>query len=563
MTVNGELSSLAADGFDAVYEDETLEDIAARDSLASDYGKRELNLTEGEQEFVDTKLVSKLWRMDNLYTIRTKDNVKEIMRLNYAQRKVLGKYKHVRKIILKSRQQGISTLFLAYYLDDCLFKPGYQAGIQSYGQDESDKLAKRALLMWDELDSDIKELFGLKLVSNNSKGMTFSNGSILKIGNFRGDTLQGLHVSELGKIAKRYPEKAKELRTGAFQAVGKNNKITLESTAEGKSGMFYYMWVAAKLKEASKEKLTVFDFEPIFLSWLEDLDCRLEIPYVPTEELDEYYSKLENELNIVIEDNQKAWYKAKEIELSTGGDAADMKQEYPSYPEEAFEQSVEGTIFRKEYDALVKENRYHDFEVDKSLPTYVSYDIGVNDETVLTFVQVIKGRPYVVNTYSNSREKLSYYVDIMKASGYNIVMVYLPHDANVQEFSSGRTRIEEFRLLRVPCRLLRKLSHKEYINTLRSFIAVLVIHSKNAIQTMSAIQQYRWKYDKSLGVYLQMPVHDESSNYIDSLKYMAMAIHYTKTLGIYVKEEIDEPIDMWELNDLLHSKGVASSSYAV
>ena len=546
-----------------IVEPETQEEIAAREKLAKEYNSRQIKLTPEQQEFVDNKLGSKLWRMDNLYTIRTKDNIKKKMKLNNAQRKVLTEYKHIRKIILKSRQQGISTLFLAYNLDDCLFKPGYQAGIQSYGQDEGDKLAKRALLMWEELDEDIKELFCLKLVSNNSKGMTFSNGSILKIGNFRGDTLQGFHVSELGKIAKRYPEKAKELRTGAFQAVGKNNKITVESTAEGKSGMFYEMWQAAKLKEASGEELSVFDFQPIFLSWLEDLDCRLDAEYKPTKELDEYFSDLEDRLGITIEENQKAWYQAKERELSTGGDASDMRQEYPSYPDEAFEQSVEGTIFRKEYELIVKEGRYHNFKINKMRPTYVSYDIGVDDKTVLTFVQIIDGRPYVVLTYSNSRENLQFYVTIMKESGYNIVMVYLPHDANVQEFISGRTRIEEFRRLRVPCRLLPKLSTKEYINALRSFISVLVIHSEFASDTMSAIQQYKWRYDKSLGVYLQTPVHDVNSNFMDSLKYMAIAVHYTKTLGTYVKKEEPAVLDLWELNDLINSKISSNKSYAV
>ena len=40
----------------------------------------------------------------------------------------------------------------------------------------------------------------------------FSNRSTLRIGNFRGDTLQSLHVSELGKIAKDYPHKAKDVK---------------------------------------------------------------------------------------------------------------------------------------------------------------------------------------------------------------------------------------------------------------------------------------------------------------------------------------------------------------
>jgi len=218
------------------------EDIKQRKKLTSAYGKRSIALTPEQQEFVDTKLSSKLWRMNNLYTILDKNGNKKKLRLNHAQTQVLTKFRHNKKIILKSRQQGISTLYIAYNLDDCLFKAGYQAGIQSYGLDESEKLSKRALLMWTDMDQEVKDIFGLTMVTNNSKGMSFSNGSVLKIGNFRGDTLQSLHVSELAKIAAKFPDKAKELKTGAFKAVGKDNKITLESTSEGKSGLFWDIW---------------------------------------------------------------------------------------------------------------------------------------------------------------------------------------------------------------------------------------------------------------------------------------------------------------------------------
>ena len=213
--------------------EESQEDLKQRETLANSYSHRELNLTEEQQQFINEKLSSKLWRLNNLYTIRDKNGQKRTLKLNASQNKVLTKYKHNKKVILKSRQQGISTLFLAYNLDDCLFKPGYNAGIQSYGLDESDKLSMRARLMWEDLDPNIKGLMQLDVVSDNQKGITFSNGSILKIGNFRGDTLQSLHVSELAKIAKKFPDKAKELKTGAFQAVSSIHNVPTVGLAGG------------------------------------------------------------------------------------------------------------------------------------------------------------------------------------------------------------------------------------------------------------------------------------------------------------------------------------------
>ena len=45
-------------------------------------------------------------------------------------------------------------------------------------------------------------------------------------------------MSEFGKICRKYPDKAQEIVTGAFEAVGLGNQVTLESTAEGREGYF-------------------------------------------------------------------------------------------------------------------------------------------------------------------------------------------------------------------------------------------------------------------------------------------------------------------------------------
>ncbi|RLC19723.1 MAG: hypothetical protein DRH56_11010 [Deltaproteobacteria bacterium] len=470
--------------------------------------------------FVKDKLSSKLWRLNNLYTIRDKDAVKQIMRLNPSQEKILTQFKHNKKIILKSRQQGISTLYLAYYIDSCLFQSGFQAGIQSYGQDEADKLAKRALLMWDDLDPGIKQIVNIKLISNNQKGMSFSNGSILKIGNFRGDTLQGLHVSELGKIAKKYPEKAKELKTGAFQAVGKNSRITIESTAEGKTGLFYEMWQKAIIKE-SNNTLGPFDFQPIFLSWLEDPDAQINHPY-PTQDHEDYFVRLEKLLNISITQEQKWWYVSKADELGE-----DMKQEYPSYPEEAFEQSVEGTYYKEQYKRLVDDGRILPKLYNPALDTFAIFDLGMNDQMCINFVQIDKGTPKLIREYDNNGENIEYYVKIMQSMPFKIKRTYLPHDAHVKELGTGRTRLEEFRRLGVTCTLLKRQSIQDGINAARLYIDSMEV-DESCEGTLAAIQNYRQKFDKRLGVFMGVPEHDDYSHYADVVRYSALGLTYHK-----------------------------------
>ncbi len=92
-------------------------------------------------------------------------------------------------------------------------------------------------------------------VNDKDNMYAFSNGSTIGVSTgYRGDTLQSLHVSELGKISRKYPDRALEIKTGAFPAAsGKSSTITVESTAEGKQGDFYeYCTAARKLLNLAK-----------------------------------------------------------------------------------------------------------------------------------------------------------------------------------------------------------------------------------------------------------------------------------------------------------------------
>lgn len=487
-----------------------------------------VNLLTAEQK---KNLASKMWRLNNLYTIVTKDSEKKILKLNFAQRKILKDFKHNRKIILKSRQQGISTLYLAYNLDSCITKFNYSAGIQSYGQDEANKLAQRAQIMWNDMPEVFKKALGVELIKCNQDGMFFSNGSVLKIGNFRGDTLQSLHVSELGKIAIKFPEKARELKTGAFEAVGKNNKITIESTAEGKTGLFYELWQKAYLKSGASSQLSPFDFQAIFLSWLIDPDCNLDIEVPIPLELNRYFTDLELQLNVKLTMSQKWWYASK---VETLGD--EMKREYPSYAEEAFEQSVEGTYYKHEYPKLkIRSSLY-----DPNLLVHMAMDLGMNDEFSIGFVQIFehsgKKVPRIVGEYQNSGYGIEHYAEVCKAlsreRNWQFGKTYVPHDIKVKELIAGKTRWDAMKEYGFDLVLVRKHRVLDGIEAVRQFLKEVEIDESCEL-IRSAIQNYRKKYDSKLGVFLDSPVHDEFSHPADMVRYMAMGLKHTMPTDNY------------------------------
>lgn len=443
--------------------------------------------------------------------------------MNQAQ-EVLYSIKHPKTITLKSRQRGISTFKVAENLDKCIFIPNSQTGIQSYGQSEARKLYRKALFMWENLDPDIVGLLGIKVTSSNQEGITFNNGSILKIGNFRGDTLSSLHVSELAKIAKKYPEKAEELNTGAFEAVSTNSAISIESTAEGNTGLFHdiYRTAERRLREVggNHSKLSPLDFAPVFLSWIEDDDCKMDTHYPPTRQDIEYFNKVEAELNLQLTQGQKNWACAKRERLGNKFD-----QEYPYSANSAFNIKIEGTYYSNEYEKITLQSDNY----DSNLLVHSVMDLGMNDLFSIIFFQTFRNKVKIIGEYQNRGFGLEHYRDIfaalVKSKGWQFHTDYVPHDIVVRELTSGQTRYDKmlelgFKPVIVPKH--RVIDGIEYTRTFLSSELESIDPECNIV--LNAIQNYRQKFDEKYRVYLDAPLHDEHSHPADALRYLAMGL---------------------------------------
>jgi len=224
-------------------------------------------------------------------------------------------------------------------------------------------------------------------------------------------------------------------------------------------------------------------------------------------------------------DSQRWWAAAKMEEL---GD--DFDQEYPATPERAFAASVEGTYFNHQNRRLHEEKRIGLYQYNPEYKVYVSFDIGVNDEHVMLFTQIIDGVPYLINEHHETGEGIEYYAGVLKKLPYfgNYGMFYMPHDMNVTDYSTGRTRVETFRRFGIrKIKLLKRLPFADSIEAARQFIDVLRV-SDVCENSLLAIQNYRKKYDKRLGVFLDTDEHDIHSNYAAALRYMAQGATYSK-----------------------------------
>jgi len=502
---------------------------------------------KNDEDFIANYLASKLWRLNNLYTIVNKDGMRIKFNMNYAQHKVYAaSLQHSRLIILKSRQQGISTFWLISFLDDSLILPDLNVGLMAQGKSEASTLLKRTKLAWDTFDPAIKEFLQLILETDNTSEVGFTNGATLFIRtSFRSATLQRLHISEYGKIAKATPERAKETKTGTLQAIRPGNTVVIESTAEGDND-FKYMWDGAIVAEQKVQRLGLptfagKDFKPVFLSWLDDPDCVSDASETPSLTQEQYFKDLAAKTGVTITQEQRNFWIAQYREL---GDA--IYQEYPATPEEAFTKINDGSYYGTAYRNHVLHNGRHSANLyDENLPVHVAMDLGVNDMFVLVYFQVWRDEWRIVDEYVNSGEGLEFYVKHMQDSPYSIGTVVCPHDIRVTELGTGKSRLARLRELGVTnIRVLPRLPIIDGIERVRAMIPGMHMDEKCSY-LHGCMQNYSKEWDEKNNTWKAKPVHDNWSHGADAMRYVALSGLTNESEGrMELPEEADDGYDV-------------------
>lgn len=455
---------------------------------------------------------------DGFYTIKDKDGAIVPFRMNADQAKFMDE-RHGMDIVLKARQKGFTTVIQLDMLDDCLFIPNTSAGVIAHNlSDAKAFFADKIKFAYDNLPPEFHALVPAEVDSADS--LRFGNGSSIRVGtSLRSGTLQRLHVSEYGKLCAKYPEKAREVKSGAFNTVQAGQSIVVESTAEGQAGHFFEMTEAARKKAETGEPLTALDFKFHFAPWWTSEEYVLDGDVTITAELREYFARLEAEDGIILSHAQKAWY-AKKAEQQ--GD--DVKREYPSSAKEAFEASVEGAYFTREMTRMRREGRICRIPV-MDAPVYTTWDLGLNDSMTITFWQDHALERRAIDYYENSGEGFGHYSRVLIDKGYSYSRHYMPHDAEQRSLTETAEprRVHAERAGIKPIEVLKRIETEQAgIDASRAFMAGVWIDSERCARLIRCLDSYRKAWDDKLGVFKPYALHDEFSHGYKSFESAAI-----------------------------------------
>jgi hypothetical protein len=461
---------------------------------------------------------NKLARLnDGFYSIKDKSGRQIPFRMNKDQAKFIAE-RHGLDVILKARQRGFTTVIQLDMLDDCLFTPNLSAGVIAHSLVDAKAFFKDKIkFAYDNLPPEFQRLVPAE--NDSADSLRFGNGSSIRVGlSLRSGTLQRLHVSEYGKLCAKYPDRAKEVKTGAFNTVHVGQKITVESTAEGRGGDYYELVSNARRLEEQRARLTALDFKFHFYPWWADDGYVLSGDVVETTEMREYFDKLE-EQGICLSSGQRAWYVKKSEQQ---GDA--MMQEFPSTPDEAFDVALEGAYLGPQMRRMRAEGRICRIPI-LDIPVYTTWDLGVGDAMSITFWQDVGLERRAIDYLECSGEGFGYYAAELTKKGYNYERHYMPHDAEQRRLGkdakSARQHAEETGIKPITV-LPRIATELDGVEASRALLPSVWIDAERCARLILCLDSYRKEWDEKGAVWKDKPVHDQYSHGYKSFESAAI-----------------------------------------
>jgi hypothetical protein len=351
-------------------------------------------------------------------------------KINDTVERLRAEGKPVRIIVLKARQEGVSTNEQGRMLFNTTTKKNRTGLITAHEAPATAKIFDKARYMYNNLPEDVKPISR----ASNARELIFDTPTGGKepglnskisiqvagdVGIGRGDTIYYAHLSEFAFWPSPEGKEPKKQLAGILQAVPKTaeTEVIIESTANGFND-FKELW-----DDATQGRN---EWTPLFFAW-----WHLKEYQMPCENYEGLLDSLNVKLREYVETIRKTYDLTKEqikwyiwtLKNDCNSDWNMMKQENPTTPEEAFistgnpvfdnekiQVHIERLRLRYEKETPKKGRFYFEWNdpeaQDKIKPESIKW---VNDPhgIITLYEEPIKGTPYVIggDTKGEGRDK--------------------------------------------------------------------------------------------------------------------------------------------------------------
>lgn len=205
-------------------------------------------------------------------------------------------------------------------------------------------------------------------------------------------------------------------------------------------------------------------------------------------------------------------------------DAARMMgaDEYAQEYECSFEAAVKGAYYGKEMNEAEGGGRIASVPYDPRLPVHTAWDLGVADSTVIWFVQVAGRETRLIDVLKGEGVGLDWYAKRLQERDYVWGNHYLPHDVEVRELGTGKSRKEVLSELGIKATVCPNIPIADGIQAVRMLLPTCWFDKDKCKAGIEAVRMYRREYDEKRQEFRVNPLHDWTSHYADALRYFAV-----------------------------------------
>jgi hypothetical protein len=198
---------------------------------------------------------------------------------------------------------------------------------------------------------------------------------------------------------------------------------------------------------------------------------------------------------------------------------AQFEQEYLC----SFNSAILGAFYAKEMLAVRAEGRVGEFEPDPDQPIYTAWDLGVRDSTAIWWFQILHGRLLILDFYAAHGVGVDHYADIVlnRFPGHKRGAAFVPHDARVTEWGSGRTRFETMQSLNLNPHVVGQIPNADGHQQIRKTLPLCMFHTRTEAEGMAALENYRREWDDDLKTFKASALHDWSSHGAKAFQYLS------------------------------------------
>ena len=223
-----------------------------------------------------------------------------------------------------------------------------------------------------------------------------------------------------------------------------------------------------------------------------------------------------------------AMYKASDTGILDESELEAMRKamgpdRYEQEIECSFEAAILGAFYGHEMKQATDEGRVSRVPYDPSIGVTTSWDLGIGDSTSIWMCQHVGAEVRLIDYYENSGVGLDHYAKVLSEKGYHYEQHILPHDVQVKELGTGKSRLETLDALGIrDITIAPKLSVDDGIQAARSMIATCWFDAEKCNRGIEALRQYRKDFDEKNKTWRGRPLHDWTSHGADAFRYLAV-----------------------------------------